>query len=34
MADWLISFLAAAGLILMVVLGMRELMPFILPLLR
>jgi hypothetical protein len=34
MGDWLISFLAAAGLILMVVLGVRELLPFILPLLR
>jgi hypothetical protein len=34
MGDWLISFLAAAGLILMVVLGVRELLPFILPMLR
>jgi hypothetical protein len=34
MSDWLISLFAAAGLILMVVLGVRELMPFILPLLR
>jgi len=34
MTDWLFAFLAAVGLVLMVVLGVRELMPFILPMLR
>jgi hypothetical protein len=34
MNDWLISFLAAAGLVGLVVFGVRELVPFILPLLR
>jgi hypothetical protein len=34
MSDWLISFLAAFGLMAMVVLGMLEVVTFILPLLR
>jgi hypothetical protein len=34
MTDWLISFLAAVCLVAMVVLGIRELVPFILPMLR
>jgi hypothetical protein len=34
MIDWLISFLAAVCLVAMVVLGIRELVPFILPMLR
>lgn len=34
MNDWLIAFLAAAGLVATVVLGLRELVPFILAISR
>jgi len=34
MKDWLIAFAAAVGLVAMVVLGLRELVPFILAISR